>query len=95
MVQKNLEHRTIIQLVQTEPQSTTRVMVVAEMVRKNLEHRTIIQLVQTEPQSTTRVMVVAEMVQKNLEHRTIIQLVPTGIDINVESSSEEADWLLS
>ena len=72
-------------------------MVVAEMVQKNLEHRTITQLVQTEPQSTTRVMVVAEMVQKNLEPNlvTITQLVQTGIDINVESSSEEADWLLS
>ena len=77
--------------MQTEPQSTTRAMVVAEMVRKNLEHRTITQLVQTEPQSTTRVMVVAEMVRKNLEHKTITQPVPTGIDINVERTSEEAD----
>ena len=29
------------------------------------------------------------MVRKNLEHRTITQPVPTGIDINVERTSEE------
>ena len=59
--------------------------------RALLERKITIQLVQTEPQSTTRAMVVAEMVRKNLERKIITQLVPTGIDINVERSSEEAD----